>query len=112
MRLVFLLVLIVGFGVAGVAVYLAMQQFNNYEKELSVARKSSPFKLTRVFVTNKPLRYGQKLTQADLQPVTWPVKGVPKNAFTDANALIHENTTAREILADFEGTRLDYYVTG
>jgi cysteine synthase A len=31
---------------------------------------------------------------------------------TEANALIHENTTAREILADFDGTRLDYYVTG
>ncbi len=31
---------------------------------------------------------------------------------TDANALIHENTTGPEILADFEGARLDYYVTG
>ncbi len=31
---------------------------------------------------------------------------------TDANARIHENTTAREILADFEGERLDYWVTG
>jgi cysteine synthase A len=31
---------------------------------------------------------------------------------TDANARIHENTTAREILTDFEGERLDYYVTG
>jgi cysteine synthase A len=31
---------------------------------------------------------------------------------TDANALIHENTTGREILADFEGERLDYFVTG
>jgi cysteine synthase A len=31
---------------------------------------------------------------------------------TAANARIHENTTAREILADFEGERLDYYVTG
>jgi cysteine synthase len=31
---------------------------------------------------------------------------------TDANARIHENTTAREILADFDGERLDYYVTG
>ena len=31
---------------------------------------------------------------------------------TEANARIHENTTAREILADFEGERLDYYVTG
>lgn len=31
---------------------------------------------------------------------------------TDANADIHERTTAREILADFAGHRLDYFVTG
>jgi len=31
---------------------------------------------------------------------------------TDANADIHETTTAREILADFAGERLDYWVTG
>ena len=29
-----------------------------------------------------------------------------------ANAEIHENTTAREILSDFAGERLDYWVTG
>ncbi|MEL7280707.1 MAG: pyridoxal-phosphate dependent enzyme [Pseudomonadota bacterium] len=31
---------------------------------------------------------------------------------TSANADMHENTTAREILADFEGERLDYWITG
>lgn len=31
---------------------------------------------------------------------------------TDANADIHEATTAREIMADFEGERLDYVVSG
>lgn len=31
---------------------------------------------------------------------------------TDANADIHEATTAREILADFQGQQLDYFVTG
>jgi cysteine synthase A len=31
---------------------------------------------------------------------------------TDANADIHEATTAREIMNDFEGERLDYFVTG
>jgi cysteine synthase len=31
---------------------------------------------------------------------------------TDANAEIHESTTAREIIADFDGERLDYFVTG
>jgi cysteine synthase len=31
---------------------------------------------------------------------------------TEANADIHEATTAREILGDFKGGRLDYFVTG
>lgn len=31
---------------------------------------------------------------------------------TEANARIHENTTAQEILSDFQGKRLDYWVTG
>jgi cysteine synthase A len=31
---------------------------------------------------------------------------------TADNAKVHENTTAREILADFAGQRLDYWVTG
>lgn len=31
---------------------------------------------------------------------------------TSANADIHENTTAQEILADFDGQTLDYWVTG
>jgi len=31
---------------------------------------------------------------------------------TGANAEIHESTTAREILADFKGSRLDYFVSG
>jgi cysteine synthase A len=31
---------------------------------------------------------------------------------TEANAEIHESTTAREIIGDFNGERLDYFVTG
>lgn len=31
---------------------------------------------------------------------------------TSANADIHENTTAQEILADFDGEKLDYFVSG
>ena len=31
---------------------------------------------------------------------------------SDANAKIHQNTTAQEILVDFAGDRLDYWVTG
>lgn len=31
---------------------------------------------------------------------------------TEANAKIHENTTGREIVGDFKGQQLDYFVTG
>jgi len=31
---------------------------------------------------------------------------------TDANAKVHANTTGREIIADFAGDKLDYWVTG
>ena len=88
MRLVFLLVLIVGFGVAGFAVYLAMQQFNNYEAQLDIARKTSPVKLTRVLIAKNPLRYGQILRNEDLAAVEWPVSGVPQNAFTNYRLLM------------------------
>ncbi len=88
MRFVFALVLLAGIGVAGFAAYLAMTQFNNYEKELQLALKSSPYKMTRVFVTKKPMRYGQILKRSDLAAVEWPVKGVPKNAFTNYEALM------------------------
>ncbi len=40
----------------------------------------------------------------------WLVPGRPVR--DDANALIHEHTTGPEILADFAGERLDYWVTG
>ncbi len=88
MRLVFLLVLIVGFGVAGFAVYLAMQQFNNYEAQLDIARKTSPVKLTRVLIARNPLSYGQILREEDLAAVKWPVNGVPQNAFTNYRVLM------------------------
>lgn len=88
MRFVFALVLIAGIGVAGFAAYLAMTQFNNYEKELQLALRSSPYKMTRVLVTNKPMRYGQILKKSDLRAVDWPVKGVPANAFTNLEALM------------------------
>lgn len=104
MRFVFLLVLIIGFGVAGFAVYLAMQQFNTYEQQLDVARKTSPIELTRVFVTKKPLGYGQILRESDLDVVQWPVKGIPKNAFTDINVLIgpEGNEKVRTVLRQMD----------
>src|SRR5271156_6211455 len=37
---------------------------------------------------------------------------LPRQFENEANADMHSRTTAREIIADFEGERLDYWVTG
>ena len=38
--------------------------------------------------------------------------GKPRQFENEANADMHSRTTAQEILADFNGERLDYWVTG
>ena len=73
---------------AGLAAYLAVQKFDNCEKELDVALKTSPVKLTRVLIARNPLRYGQILKESDLASVEWLIAGVPKNAFTDDRKLM------------------------
>lgn len=69
--------------------YLAKQQFNNYEEQLDIARKTSPVKLTRVFSTKKNRSVMANCFRSpDFDVVQWLVKGITKNAFTDGNALI------------------------
>lgn len=89
MRVIFALILLVGMGLAGFAVYMAQGRFSEYQtvvadqqKEL---RKNVP--LVRVFVANRALRYGQLLKKADVRIVAWPKDAIPEGAFTDAKAL-------------------------
>ena len=88
MRGIFALVLLIGLGIAGTAVYMAMQQFNLYESQLAAARKKPNVKLTKVYLTRKALRYGQHLTKKDVRTVNWPVNAVPKTAFTNLKDLL------------------------
>ncbi|NOX72629.1 MAG: Flp pilus assembly protein CpaB [Alphaproteobacteria bacterium] len=95
MRIGFALILIVGMGLAGFAVYLAQGQFNEYKTRLSdqsvALKKNVP--LVRVFVSTKPLRYGQKLTKEDVRIVAWPEDAIPEGAFTDPKILFSEDET-------------------
>jgi pilus assembly protein CpaB len=93
MRIGFALILIVGMGLAGFAVYLAQGRFNEYQSVLDsqklALKKNVP--LVRVFVSTKPLRYGQKLTKEDVRIVAWPEDAIPEGAFTDPKVLFHED---------------------
>jgi pilus assembly protein CpaB len=98
-RGIFALVLLLGLGIAGTAVYMAMTQFNLYETQLAEARNKPTVDLTKVYITKKDLRYGQKLKKSDVRSVKWPVKAVPKTAFTKLEDLIGASAAdARTVL--------------
>ncbi len=57
----------------------------------------------------------KRLRHVQARRWNWPKQNgwfLARQFETDANADIHEATTAREIMADFDGDRLDYFVTG
>ncbi len=105
MRLVFGLVLLLGVGLAGVAVYMARDFFAQQQAQLAEAEaaKAAIVPVTDVMVVNKQMRYGQKLTKKDVKVVRWPTAAVPKGAFTSAEALFPKGEdNLRSILRTLE----------
>jgi pilus assembly protein CpaB len=89
MRIVFALVLFLGVAIAGGAVYLAMQRFNQYETAL--ARKNTGARTVNfktVYVAAKPLEYGQQLTKKDIRAVKIPREAAPETAFSEESVLL------------------------
>lgn len=93
MRAVFGLVLIVGLGLAGMAVYMIQGYIAQTEALLSKERafNAKAGKLVEAYVFAKPLNYGDALTEADVQLVYWPEKALPESIFRDKAALFPEN---------------------
>lgn len=107
MRLIFGLVLLVGLGLAGAAVYMARGYIGDQQARLAEAElaKRAIVPTTEVYVLNKPMRYGQRLTPEDVELVRWPVKAIPEGAFTtqeNAAPLFPEGEPARSILRSME----------
>ncbi len=89
MRIVFALVLFMGVAIAGGAVYLAMERFNQYETALANKDvKVEKIDLATVFVANDELPYGTALTAEHVKAVEFPVAAVPENAFSKIEDLI------------------------
>ncbi|MEM9344342.1 MAG: Flp pilus assembly protein CpaB [Pseudomonadota bacterium] len=106
MRLVFGLVLLLGLGLAGTAVYMANQVFAANEAELmSVqerARQELQNSLTEVIVSTQAVRYGDQLSKQDVRKVRWPRDGIPQGAFTDMAVLFPEGEPPRTVLRAME----------
>lgn len=82
MRLVFGLVLLLGIGLAGFAVKVAMERFDQYQVALQ-QQQEAIIPTTPVFVVTRQLSYGERLGPDDVEAVLWPADYVPFGAFTD-----------------------------
>ena len=105
MRLVFGLVLLVGIGLAGAAVYMARDFFAQQQAQLAEAEaaKAAIVPTVDVFVVNKQMRYGQRLTMEDVDQVRWPEAAIPEGAFTSEEELFPEGgEELRSILRTME----------
>ena len=86
MRIVFILVLAVGVGLAGFAVSIAKDRFDQYQAALAEQRDAI-LPTTEVVVVSRQVRYGERLTEADVQVIRWPAEHVPFGAFTSLEEL-------------------------
>lgn len=93
MRIVFILVLAVGVGLAGFAVSIAKDRFDQYQTALAEQRDAI-LPTVEVVVVSRQLRYGERLTAADVQLIRWPAEHVPFGAFTSLEDLFPEDDDA------------------
>ena len=73
MRMVFGLVLIVGLGLAGFAVYMAKNYIQGYQAELANerAQRKPAIETVEVYVADKPLKYGEVLREDSVRIVSY-----------------------------------------
>ncbi len=93
MRLIFGLVLLLGVGLAGFAVYMAKDYINQHQAQLAQARKAQEaiVPTTEVFIAKTAIRYGRTLTPEDVVAVRWPTAAVPEGSFVSLDALFPNN---------------------
>ena len=104
MRLVFGLVLLMGVGLAGFAVYMAQQYIGQTQAELAQARAAAQevVETVDVYTARRALRYGERLDEEDVITISWPRRGQPPEAFTERNALFPEGAGSRHVLRAME----------
>ena len=104
MRLVFGLVLLLGLGLAGFAVYMAQDYISQTEAQLARERqaRSEIVPTTDVFVSTRAIRYGDKLQKNYVRKVRWPKDAIPNGAFTKIEDLFPEGEDLRTVLRAME----------
>lgn len=104
MRSLFGLVLVVGIGLAGFAVYMVNGYMRAYEEQLAMERAQRPETVptAEVYVATRALRYGEMLRREDVRRVAWPQDAVPEGSYVEEAALFPENEPNRYVLRAME----------
>ena len=82
MRMVFGLVLVLGLGLAGFAVYMAQGYIaqTQAERDNLLAEQAAAPQLVDVVVAKKAMKYGDRFTRDDLEVIKWQADKVPEGA--------------------------------
>ena len=100
MRMVFGLVLMLGLGLAGFAVYMAQGYISNTQAELVLEREARQrlVPTVDVYVVNRALKYGEALRVEDVQKIAWPENALPETIFQDEALLFPDNNAKPRIV--------------
>jgi pilus assembly protein CpaB len=104
MRMIFALVLLVGLGLAGFAVYMVKGYVAQTEAALERERaaRAQAVPMVPVAVAAKPLAFGDTLRPEDVQIVSWPRTALPEGAFESVESLFPEPGKTRAVLRPME----------
>lgn len=86
MRMIFVLVLLAGVGLAAFAVSIAKDRFDQYQAALAEL-SDAIVPTTDVFIVTRQVRYGEFLRPTDVRAIRWPSDHVPFGVFTDIERL-------------------------
>ncbi|MEL6765861.1 MAG: Flp pilus assembly protein CpaB [Pseudomonadota bacterium] len=106
MRLIGILVLLAGIGLAGGALYYANGLFAKYQAYANQPAKTVPGEtITKiieeetipVIVASATIRYGERVEEHHVRIIDWPADSVPQGAFTSPEDLIGDIMAERRV---------------
>ena len=105
MRALFGLVLLVGMGLAGFAVYMVQGFVSEQEMALQQerAKAAETVPTVKVYAPNRMIAYGEPVTEADITLIDYAVAYVPEGAFSSVEELFPDGVdTPRFVLRQME----------
>ncbi len=100
MRALFGLVLLLGMGLAGFAVYMVQGYVSDQETALEQERaKASEFVATsKIYAPTRTILYGEQITIEDVALIDYAVKHIPEGAFATLEALFPEGEAVPRVV--------------